>query len=144
MGCSLKRFFRTFPCSILTPLLAAQFFHADLGHIPFHISTARQQFYACLIWKNKPRFFHAGVALSRFRSQANPYKYIFISDQTSEYLHCTNLGLVKETNPRLRNTTSVPLTFLFYILSNMLTHVPTQVFAMSIPTEKIEMFQDSL
>ncbi len=27
---------------MITPVLAVQFFHADLGHIPFHISTARQ------------------------------------------------------------------------------------------------------
>ena len=39
--CSLKRFLRTFPCSILTPLLAAQFFHADLSHIPLQISKSR-------------------------------------------------------------------------------------------------------
>ena len=40
-GCSLNRFLRTFPCSILTPLLAAQFFHADLSHIPLQISKSR-------------------------------------------------------------------------------------------------------
>lgn len=57
--------------------------------------------------------FHAGVALSWFKSQANPYKSVIISDQTSEYLYFINLGLVRETNPWLRNTTNVSLTFLF-------------------------------
>ena len=98
---------------ILTPWLTIQFFHADSGHSPLHISAVKQQFYACLIWNNKPRYFHAGVALSWFKSQANPYKSVIISDQTSEYLYFINLGLVRETNPWLRNTTNVSLTFLF-------------------------------
>ncbi|WP_336138983.1 hypothetical protein [Acinetobacter ursingii] len=37
--------------------MTIQFFHADSGHSPLHISVAKQQFYACLIWKNKPRIF---------------------------------------------------------------------------------------
>jgi len=41
MDVALKRFLRTFPCSILTPLLADQFFHADLSHIPLQITKSR-------------------------------------------------------------------------------------------------------
>lgn len=41
-GSSLMHLLTLFVEQMITPVLAVQFFHADLGHIPFHISTARQ------------------------------------------------------------------------------------------------------
>lgn len=39
-------------CSFLTPLLAAQFFHADLSHIPLLIAAIDSAL-THLIWKNE-------------------------------------------------------------------------------------------
>lgn len=51
---------RTFPCSILTPLLADQFFHADLSHIPFQIAAVDAAF-SRLRWKNETLIFFMSV-----------------------------------------------------------------------------------
>ncbi len=41
MDVALIDFLMHFLVQILTPLLAAQFFHADLSHIPLQISKSR-------------------------------------------------------------------------------------------------------
>lgn len=60
MDVALIDFLTHFLVQIFTPLLAVQFFHADLSHIPFLIAAVDSAF-SRLIWKNETLIFFMSV-----------------------------------------------------------------------------------